>query len=119
MAPTNHGHQEAIQLILDEPRLQKWLHCELPERLPIKLLSNKFVKEEYQLFKFGMEVQILDSELIKSENIQDVIVIDVLETKNDTMSFRLFHQIEGALILGRLTKGSKDWQLLIDTVGEL
>ena len=110
--------EEAIQLILDVPDFQMWLHGEIQERVPLKLLINDFIKIEYDLYKFGEQVRIIDSATIKSEQINDAIRIRLLDTEKDTVRFSLYHQIEGATMEGRLYRRSNQWNIIIDGIGE-
>ncbi|WP_189606393.1 hypothetical protein [Salinimicrobium marinum] len=52
--------EEAFQLVLDVPDFQMWLHGEIPERIPLKLIKNEFVSDQYDLKKFGERVRIVD-----------------------------------------------------------
>ena len=110
--------EEAIQLILDVPEFQMWLHGEAPERVPLKLVRNEFVKGEYELEKFGERVRIVDSATIKKEQIPDAIRIKRLNSAKDTVQFSLYHPIEGAVMQGRLYKRNKQWQIIVDRIGE-
>ena len=111
--------EEAIQLILDVPDFQMWLHGEVPERVPLKIFMNDFVKKEYDLQKFGEQVRIVDSVTIKNEHIEDAIRIRLLETEKDTVRYSLYHRLEGAIMHGRLYRLNSQWNIIVDSIGEI
>ncbi|MGA9240305.1 hypothetical protein [Robiginitalea sp.] len=109
----------AIQAILDVPDLQPWLHGEIPERVPLKVVSSEFVREDYNLYKFGHKVRIIDTLTLRAEFIEDAIIIQFYDTDRDTIKFGLTHPIEGAFMSGSIFEKDEKWNVLVKSMGEV
>lgn len=110
--------ETAIQAILDAPDFQPWLHGEVPERVPLKLVSSAFIKADYNLYKFGHKVRIIDTLTLRAEFIEDAIIIKFYDTARDTIKFKLTHPIEGAVMSGSIFKKNEKWNVLVKSIGE-
>jgi len=101
--------EQVIQEILDCPELQSMYHAELPERAPLKLVENEYVKAEWNLIKFNRKVCIAPEISFKNEGIEDYLVIDLLERKNDTIHTSLYYDAEGIKVAVALLKNTDSW----------
>lgn len=110
--------EAAIQAILDVPDFQPWLHGEIPERVPLKVVSSEFVKADYNLYKFGYKVRIIDTQTVRAEFIEDAIIIQFYETNRDSIKFVVDHPIEGAFMSGRIFEKNQKWEVLVKRMGE-
>jgi hypothetical protein len=106
------------QKILDLPRLQWIYHSEINERLPVKVLESELIKKNITLTKFGRKVRILSISEIEKEGINDYVVFDRIEIKEDTTEFEISYRIEGAVCSGKFIKQDKEWRILDYSVYE-
>ncbi|MBC2839730.1 hypothetical protein [Robiginitalea sp. SC105] len=111
-------HAEIVQLILNAPILQQWLHGEVPERLPLKILKSSFINDSLTVYKFGYTVRIVDSTTIAREEIKDAIILKINRLEKDTLNFSIYHQIEGAHVWGRVIPSKQGWMLEVVGAGE-
>ncbi len=76
------------------------------------------MSEQIDLQKFGKRVRIVDSSAIKQEGIEDAISIKLRNIEKDTMTFSLYHSIEGAHMYGKLYFKNDKWQIIVRGIGE-
>ena len=106
------------QLILDVPDFQKFLHPEVPERIPLKLMKTEMIIDQLKLRKFDQKVRLIDSLSIVNEGIDDYIQIKLEDIEKDSIIFGLYHKIEGAQMWGYLIKRNDIWNISVTGIGE-
>lgn len=85
-----------IQLVVDLPELQSFLHPEVAGRVPL-IISNKLIGEELKLSKFGQPVLILSKEEIDNK---PYIEITKMVIQNKLAYIEFNYPIEG--LVGRV-----------------
>lgn len=106
-AATDEDVQKVLQLVIDDPSLDPYLHLEEPGRFPLKI-AGKDLPTGIELVKATQPVEVVD---VPDEKGAVVIVftrIDV-SAKKATIKFR--YPVEGLRGTAVLDKGQYGWEL--------
>ncbi len=107
-APASDADVAAIlQLVVDDPELDKYLHLGEPGRFPLQL-AGEHLPSELKLIKATGPVKIVDGPKSKKDA---VLVVTEIDVQGDKASVRYRYDIEGIrgnVTLARLTHG---WEL--------
>jgi len=105
-----------LNSILSHQDVYKFLHINLPERMPIKILSNDYFNDSLT-FEYKQEKVLF----VKNyEKYNDALSIELSEINcsNNIVKFGFFSKIEGADILGIVKKNNQEqWITSITQVG--
>lgn len=112
--PENNLPIELVEAILHHPTVSKYLHYDIPERQPLKLLVNQHISSDLQIFYRSDQVKLTDNK----EKIADLLEIRFSDIKcsNDEIlvDFSFLSNIEGLGISGRAEKTENgDWKIKI------
>lgn len=101
---------EIINSILNVQNINSYLHLELTERHPIKLIKSDFTEnlESFNFHNIG-KVQIVDSIPWKETNLTLKILIDSCTQK--TGKFIFYSPIENAEVNGTITQKDSIWEI--------
>lgn len=103
--------------ILNNSDVNKFLHLNLIERMPIKVISNEYFNNKVD-YIFNKEKVLFVSDY---EKYPDALVIEYskIDCANSKIDFGFFSKIEGTDILGKIRKTKEGkWEVLISQVGE-
>lgn len=115
MNDINENVQRVLQLTLDLPKLQPYLHPESPNRKPMHVIANDQVGD-VKLEKFGEPVKFISAADAKAKNIPAFEFTSVDVDKNSaTVGFR--YRVEG--IRGKVSfKFTDKWEVVSSELNE-
>jgi hypothetical protein len=99
--------QTVLQLVIEDPELDKYLRLGEPGRFPLKI-AGKDVPATVSLTKAGQPVKILQSEPVKKDAALVITKIDIAPP-DATVGYRF--DIEGVVGTAHLKKLSYGWEL--------
>jgi len=95
--------QAILQLVIDLPQLQPFLHPELPDRTPLVLIQTQEISPSLALKKFGHAVLIREMRAAQGKPFLHVTHLDVSGSK---ATVRLQYAVEG--VSGEVELKEKD-----------
>ncbi|HEX4336342.1 MAG TPA: hypothetical protein VH062_10545 [Polyangiaceae bacterium] len=103
-----------MQLTIEDPELDKYLHLEEPGRFPLKM-AGKDLPSGLGLTKAGQPVKIVDGEPAKKDA---VLVITKIEVTGSDAAIGYRFDIEGIVGTAHLKKASYGWELASSRIVE-
>ena len=107
--------QPIVQLVIDLPQLQQFLHPELPDRKPLVLIQTDEVSPGLALKKFGQPVAI--RELRTAEN-APYLRLTQLEITGAKAHVRLEYPVEGVKGEADLEQRDGEWRVVKSRIWE-
>lgn len=107
LTPSEANKEQILQLALDHPSFELYLHPEVAGRLPVYILGSE-LPHNLNLSKFGMPVKIVS--VVKPHS--PVVRIKHFDVHADTADLQLEYSIEG--IVGNFSFNYRDgrWKLV-------
>lgn len=94
----NNISSKVIQSILDHHEIQPYLHPDLKNRLPIRVVSNRLISTEISIKKFDQPVLFLQEKPTEPH-----FEIITLKQAENSMEFAIRYDVEGVSISGQAT----------------
>ncbi len=109
--------EKLLESIFETEEFQMFLHPEIKERLPIRLVKNEFITSDLVIFSNGQKVQLVDS-LILPIGTQHRVKLIKKDCNRGIVEYSIFYPIEGVVISGSAQKKGDSWTTYETTWGE-
>lgn len=107
-APASDDDIKAVlQLVIDDPELDRHLHLGEPGRFPLKIAGEK-VPPGVQLIKGAEAVKVTEPPQSKKDA---VLVFTEIDLRGDTATVRYRYDVEGVRATVTLARSSHGWEL--------
>ena len=102
-----HTATKVIKLILDHKEVQQYLHPEISNRIPVKIVTNNLVPLNVNIEKHGEAVILTDKAAT-----EPFFEINKYITNDNTIIFNLSYEEEGITISGEANTGDNEVKLI-------
>jgi len=99
-----------LKLVLDQPDLQQYLHSELPERVPIRVLRKDTIFDGIVITKFGGQIEFVDPDQIDQDR-EAYLEFETFDVSENTSFVQLHYEIEGVFGTFRLVNDGEVWSV--------
>ncbi len=109
--------ENALQAIFENQDFQTFLHPEIEDRLPLKIVKTQFITKD-----LGIYIKDNKSLITDSTDVSEATVRLKIENKNcqsKKIAYVLFYPIEGAFVKGEVIKNDKIWVVNVESSGEI
>lgn len=107
-----------LTAILRTETFQEFLHPELEERLPVRLVKSDFITDDLQILSNAQKVGFRDSLGLPKASVHRITIKNV-DCENKTLEYSIFYPIEGVIIGGYVEKKNGEWTANVSHVGEM
>ena len=107
--------ESIVQLVIDLPQLQAFLHPELADRKPLVLIESKEVSPDLSLKKFGQPVSIVQLNAAKGKPYLQLTELQVTGSK---AKVRLDYPVEGVGGEAELEEKNGVWSVVKSEIWE-
>lgn len=106
---------EALESILATEDFQIFLHPEIADRLPVRIMKTDFITNDLKIISNGQPVEVVDS----ATELVHRIRIDTSGCEEKLLRFSIFYPVESAHIAGFAKKEENAWGAVVTGVGEI
>lgn len=104
--------KKLIEMIINQPELDMYLHPEIPGRIPLTIVKNKYIDSAYFMKKFNKPIRFVSLEEAKINSIRNYIEITQYKFISGTQILVEFiYPIEG-LVCNIRMKYDKGWKIV-------
>ena len=114
---TKKEKELSLKKIFSTTEFQTYLHPESEGRLPIQLVTNKFITPDLQISSNNQKIIFKDSLVLPYGRVHK-ISIDSINCNKKSFFYSVFYPIEAAIIQGKVTKNDSVWIATVTHVGE-